>query len=81
MTQNLTEITRELRQQAQTLNHAADLLENASNGSGTTTRATVTGNIKTGRTLSPAARRRIAKAQKKRWANWKLVRGGKAKAA
>jgi hypothetical protein len=81
MTQNVHEITQELRRQANEITRAADILENASNGSGRTARRTVTGTPKTGRRMSVEARRRIALAQKKRWANWKVMRGGKTKAA
>lgn len=81
MNQNVQEITQELRRQATELTRAADILENASNGSGRVGRPRLNETTKTARKMSPAARRRIAAAQRKRWANWKVMKGGKTKAA
>ena len=59
----------------------ADLRSRIGGNSGSGSTGSATGSAAAGRTLSPAARRRIALAQKKRWAAYKAENGHSSKTA
>jgi len=66
---NLSSVLVELREERDHLNQAIATLESLNGSHRSTTKAGYTATTK--RTLSPAARRRIAAAQKSRWAKWR----------
>lgn len=72
---NYSLVLLQLRRQREKLNQAISALESLSGGrqgqGRTTLAATTTQSGKRKRTMSVAARRRIAAAQKIRWAKWK----------